>query len=278
MSDKYSEKYELSGFSPREEMNRFSYWWEKVKDCGMRVPRTVVIKTPEELREHFWMDNPKVDYAKIDEWVNSTVIPTLQESELYGSLLFVKNSLFSDKFNARNCFPSLDPGALTSAICNIQYDAAMIMMAGPSGEDEFVFRSRIGHDPRTTPCIYDGLPLRPEFRVFYDFDTKEVIFTAEYWNYDYCYSHLYDRTDRIVFDSMKDELHKKFEEHRPYVEELVSEHMKNVQGLEGPWSVDVMLAEETCGNPDMYYLIDMAVAERSSYWEQRPTNTKTEVE
>lgn len=51
-----------------------------------------------------------------------------------------------------------------------------------------------------TPCIYNGLPLRPEFRVFYDFDARKPIFTANYWDYDYVYPHLYHATDKIIFE------------------------------------------------------------------------------
>lgn len=42
---------------------------------------------------------------------------------------------------------------------------------------------------------------------------------------------------------------------------MVSKCMENVD-LTGKWSVDIMYDEET----DCYYLIDMAIAEQSTYW------------
>ena len=45
----------------------------------------------------------------------------------------------------------------------------------------------------------------------------------------------------------------------------VAKAMSCVEGLSGPWSVDVMLDED-----QGYWLIDMAVAEMSAYWEDRP--------
>ena len=50
--DKYAENgYESCALSQREEQDAFSFWWPLVKDCGIRVPETVIIKVPEELDE-----------------------------------------------------------------------------------------------------------------------------------------------------------------------------------------------------------------------------------
>ena len=81
---------------------------------------------------------------------------------------------------------------LTDAIININYAAMCCGADMGGGCNELVVRERILHDARVTPCIYSGLPLRSEFRVFYDFDLKKVLFTANYWEYDYIYEHLYD--------------------------------------------------------------------------------------
>ena len=127
--DKYAENgYESCALSQREEQDAFSFWWPLVKDCGIRVPETVIIKVPEELDEegqktfyrHFYMERPE-DYPAIKKWVDDVVIPTLNASPLKGHLLFVKNSLYSNKFDARTCMPAPTPNALTDAIIGIQY-------------------------------------------------------------------------------------------------------------------------------------------------------------
>ena len=46
---------------------------------------------------------------------------------------------------------------------------------------------------------------------------------------------------------------------------MVADAMKNITALEGPWSIDIM--QDDMGN---FWLIDMAVAELSAYWEKRP--------
>ena len=113
------------------------------------------------------------------------------------------------------------------------------------------------------------MPLRSEFRVFYDFDLKKVLFTANYWDYDYVYGRLYDATDKIIFDHERERLESTFKEKKSMAEALVAEHMAKVEGLSGPWSVDLMMTEA-----GEMYLIDMAVAEQSAYWEFRPGNER----
>lgn len=291
---------ELSPFSRSNELNAFSHWYPKVKNCGIPTPQSVVINTSEELlnNNNFYMENWEEDMATIKSWVDSEVLPKLDSCGLGHKPLFVKNSKFSGKFNANaNCFAMRHN--LAEHIANIMYEDLCFDVGG---ENEIVIRERINYHLESVPCIYNGLPLRPEFRVFYDFDSRQVIFTANYWDYDYVYSHLYDRTDRIVFDAMRAEQTETFEAYKDYVAEAVAKHMAGVQGLHGPWSIDIMFADypddvrkkyiegyshdgefedyivseedDNAGDqgirkPKMY-LIDMAVAERSAYWEKRP--------
>ena len=112
---------------------------------------------------------------------------------------------------------------------------------------------------------YNGLPLRPEFRVFYDFDTRKPIFTANYWDYDYVYPHLHDATDKIVFEHERERIEGAFKSEKDRVQAMVETAMKRVTGLAGQWSVDILMDEG-----DNLWLIDMAIAQRSAYWEKRP--------
>ena len=47
--------------------------------------------------------------------------------------------------------------------------------------------------------------------------------------------------------------------------DMVADAMQTVTGLDGPWSIDIM--QDDRGN---FWLIDMAIAELSAYWEKRP--------
>lgn len=254
----------------RENENDFSFWFSKIKNCGIRVPKTFYQKLPSSkefsdtarrLYEAFYMEKPDEDLAVIRGWLDSDIAPKLKEMGLTGHV-FVKNGRFSNKFNARGTCNLYGLHDLYRAIADINYQA---ICCGADGVDEIVVREFIESDSRVTPCIYNGLPLRSEFRVFYDFEKRTPIFTANYWDFDYVYPHLYDATDRIVFLHQREYMDLAFNDHKDEVESMVAYAMKNVIGLSGQWSVDILLDEW-----GKFWLIDMAIAQRSAYWEKRP--------
>ena len=105
--------------------------------------------------------------------------------------------------------------------------------------------------------------------MFYDFDNQRVIFTENYWNYEYVYKNLFDITDRIIFDHERERIETSFNDNKSKVEDLVSSSMKNVTGMSGCWSVDILMDDN-----GEFWLIDMAIAERSAYWGNRPDSYK----
>lgn len=262
-SNKYSA---LSPFE-RSAQNKFSFWYPKIKDCGIPVPKSLIFDVPlqgnESLSEHFYMQRPQEDLAAIQAWVSRTVLPKLKEEKM-SPLLFIKNSVFSNKFDASTCLIMAEQ--LPWALANINLAAACV---DADGWEELVVRERIHYNRSFTPCIYNGLPLRPEFRVFFDFTKGSPIFTANYWDWDYVYPHLFDATDKCVFMHEREHLTTMFNAYKDEAAAIVFEHMKNVEGLEGSWSIDVLLDERK-----QWWLIDMAVAEQSAYWELRPGNEK----
>lgn len=238
------------------EKNLFSNWFPKIKDCGIRVPQSIIIQVPEHIQQCFCMEDYETDAEKIQSWVTQEVLPRIRESELSGHPLFIKNGCFSNKYEARYCFCM--ETELAESIMRINYQA-MYMDAG--GISELIIRERIPHDASVTPCIYNGLPLRPEFRVFYDFTKHQVLFTANVWSYDYVYPRLYDITDKIILEHEKMDTTKVFVKERTNIEALVMYHMNSVEGLEGVWAIDIMLTEQK--EP---ILVDMAIAEGSAHW------------
>lgn len=197
----------------------------------------------------------------VREWLDRDIIPELKDMELTGHI-FVKNARFSNKFQARRCCNLYGLEGLAEAIANINYGA---LCCDAGGLDEIVVREFIESAQRITPCIYEGLPLRSEFRVFYDFDKGRPVFTANYWDFDYVFPHLYDATDRIIFEHERDRLDRTFRDNWARVQAMVDTAMKRVTGLTGQWAVDILMDEW-----DNLWLIDMAIARRSAFWEQRP--------
>lgn len=240
------------------------------KDCGIPTPLTFYTKLPsaeeepeyvKRLYEAFYMEHPKEDEEVVKAYLEERVIPKLKEMGLTGHV-FVKNGRFSNKFNANGTCNLYGLHELYRAIILINYEA---ICCGAEGADEIVVRKFIESSAGMTPCIYNGLPLRPEFRVFYDFDARKPIFTANYWDYDYVYPHLYHATDKIIFEHERERLEGVYAHFKDAVQDKVADAMQNVQGLTGQWSVDVLMDER-----EKFWLIDMAIAQRSAYWEMRP--------
>lgn len=257
-------------FFERENENNFSFWFPKVKSCGIPMPKTFFKKLPthqEEpefaarLYQAFYMENPRKDLDTVREWLDRDIIPELKEMKLTGHV-FVKNARFSNKFQAKGSCNLYGLDELAQAIVNINWGA---MMCGANGIDEIVVREFIESNRYITPCIYEGLPLRSEFRVFYDFDKGRPVFTANYWDFEYVFPHLYEATDRIIFEHERGRLEAAFQENSDRVQSMVNTAMKRVNGLTGQWSVDILMDEE-----NNLWLINMAIAQRSAYWEQRP--------
>lgn len=80
-----------------------------------------------------------------------------------------------------------------------------------------------------------------------------------------CYPHLHDATDKIVFEHERERIEGAFKSEKDRVQAMVETAMKRVTGLAGQWSVDILMDEG-----DNLWLIDMAIAQRSAYWEKRP--------
>ena len=92
----------------REHENDFSFWYPKIKDCGIPTPLTFYTKLPsaekepeyvKRLYEAFYMEHPKEDEEVVKAYLEERVIPKLKEMGLTGHV-FVKNGRFSNKFNA----------------------------------------------------------------------------------------------------------------------------------------------------------------------------------
>lgn len=255
-------KYHLSDDKPEYNMenpNLFSKWYYPVvekgnKDSGLLIPKTLVFNVPKRIQYLFSMDNEEQDRMEIRRWIKESILPNIPEDMYF---LFVKNGTFSDKFSG-TCFTKRTLEDLTSSVIKLNY-ASMCLGAG--GYEELIIRENLwGFKEVEAPTIYDGLVLTPEFRIFYNFDTKKVIKISNYWNYDYVEPYLDKYNDKLVFDTVHKDIDKFYDEHAKEVSEMVAKMMSTVDGLSGCWSVDVMFCN------GHYYFIDMAIAEDSAYY------------
>ena len=258
---------ELSSFQEiyntlKESKNNISYWLPKVENCGIKIPKTKIFSIPPEVVYEFaYVGDYKRQQSAFDEiynWVKQEVIPNLP-FELT-SLCFIKNGAFSNKFDFSCCSSAGNALDITKSLASINYTS---LMYDTGGNTEFAIRELIPYDKTETPCIYNGMPLRNEYRVFYDFNKKKPLYIINYWDYDYCHETISkNKTDKIIYENMYPELAFQYAKNKDNVMEYVDKHMKNVKDLDGIWSVDILETEN-----NELWLIDMAEGHRSAYWD-----------
>lgn len=245
--------------------NNFSNWFPKVEHCGIKVPKSIIISVPEEVAYAYFMEHQDKDIQTVMAWVKEYLMPLTKEVVGQSPYIFIKNGTFSDKFTFSNCRCRSTFPEITMSIIDINYAS---LMFGAAGISEIILREYIPANPAKTVCIYNGMPLRPEFRCFYDFDQRKLLYSKNYWDWDYCHEAIgRDATDKFVYEHAYPYIEAEYGKRLPEVEKMVSDHMKNVD-LTGIWSVDILYNEAD----DTYYLIDMAIAEQSAYWDPEKAN------
>ena len=270
-----------------QDENEFSYWFPKIvkldgkgltKDGPkIRVPESVIL--PLTFDWYDWLQSDSYKPEKIKEF-NEYLKSELAKWEFNAHRdLFVKSGLFSDKF----CFnhPFLKKWELSEELGQHVLDLCYnSMLVGCPLSKDIIVREFV-KTSYERPSIYDGMKLNTEFRLFYDFDTKQVITTVNYWDYDTMVSNLVDCVrpgpdgesycyDKTTFLSCGKEIEADFNEKQPELEKLAAAFLKNVAGLFGKWSVDFMW------DGTDYVLIDMAKAESSAYYNKMLAAQKME--
>lgn len=248
----------------KNDINNLSFWYPKIKDCGLRTPKTYIQSVPMYVVKAMFMDNPNDDRETIYDWVCNKLWPNIPK-EFKNQPIFIKNGCFSNKFDANSCMITCEPHSLTTSIIDINYAS---LMFDTSGSAEIVIRERIHYDRRKTPCIYNGLPLRPEYRLFYDFNKHKSLYIVNYWDWDYCSPNLTGNqsniSDKLIYENHYPIIKQVFERHKDEIAFLLADKLINVTELNGIWSIDILQDEA-----NQYWLIDMAVANQSAYWDPK---------
>lgn len=273
--------YEILGMN----QNSMSHWLpalqESIKDTNFfKIPETKIVKVPLTLLQLTRCDYTQLSPTTLDivnKWAYEAF--DLDENKTY----FIKTGTYSSKFDFRNAKVTTpkEVHELGSYLLFIHYQA--LQMASPihvfgdklfskpvshygvSTTNEWVVREYI-EDKENNPCIYHGMPLHTEYRVFIDCDTDEILGISSYWRPDVMKqrfgheidAHTPDNTHDYVIYSMHEEtLMKRYEDNKNTVLTHVKELLPNLH-LNGQWSLDIMQ------NGNDFWLIDMATADLSA--------------
>lgn len=174
------------------------------------------------------------------------------KSFMKGKKLFMKTGVFSNKFDFQNCYCGEKRDNLGEKLNEMYY---VSMINGADKTIEVVFREYI-EDAENRNTIYNGMPLRTEFRVFYDFDKRKPIGISNYWHPEVMTEKSLGK-DYANYVKTRDLIIEEYDQFKYLIVKEVDNLMKDVE-LTGCWSVDVMK------NGEDFWFIDMALMENSA--------------
>ena len=272
--------YEMIGCNK----NSMGYWLPAMADLVsnenfFKIPDTTIVKVPLtmlQLTRLDYMSLSKTTLEIVDRWAQRVF--ALTEDKKY----FLKTGTYSSKFDFRNAKVT-NPDEIRQIgeyLLYIHFSALQMahfdlngrspIVYGVSTTNEWVVRDFI-EDKENNPSIYHGMPLHTEYRVFVDFDSKEVFGVHPYWDPDVMKNRFDNYSDNLSPDMLHDSViyraHEKTLMERYYSnKDTVLDHIKVIveknTELSGQWSIDIMQ------NGTEFYLIDMAVADQSAFFKE----------
>lgn len=274
--------YEIIGTNP----NSMGHWLPQlVTACAgqnfFKIPATTIAKVPMPL-----LQLTRQEYGEMTQTTLNIVNRWAQEA--FGLDIakdyFIKTGTYSSKFDFRNCHVrgAKEVKELGEYLLFIHYQA--LQMASPlctpciygvSTTNEWVVREFIP-DKEENPCIYKGLPLHTEYRVFVDCDTDKVIGITPYWEPETMkrrFGHEADANsphqihDYVIYKSHEETLMSRYHENKDRVLSSVGSILPDLD-LKGQWSMDIMQ------NGDEFWIIDMALAENSAFYSCVPESLR----
>ena len=257
-------------------MNQMGYWLPKVAEISpFKIPDTKIMKVPLSLlqlgRVFEYNELTPTTFKIINEYCKKVF-----ELDLNGTY-FIKNGVFSSKFDFRNAKVTTpqEVAELGQYLFYIHQQACQMAsllnnksIYGCGTTNEWIVREYIESPVKET--IYMGLPLNTEYRIFVDFDTKAILSDNQYWNKEVMNKRFeenrnsHDVHNVITYNMASERLEKTYNENIDKVKEMVQELLNNNIEMTGQWSVDIMQVEND------FYLIDMALAENSFYYDSVP--------
>ena len=260
--DMLEEASRQSYICDREYPENFSNWFPCIKSSGkFYIPRVVAnqVFTYEEVQQM-----QQTDLFDMVDWdlINKILQPTLDIMKP-NKVYIIKNGCFSNKFEFDTCLATREN--LAQQLWKINY---MSSLYSTGGYTELVVREYVCCDLTKYLTIYNGMPLRTEIRVFYNMDTKQIEYSVDYWDYEYCYPHIRNLNDKIVFNAFHNKFKTDVTNHKMEYRMVLNEIQQKIEtlqfdGLNGIWSIDFMFDADN----NKIYLIDMARGERSAYWD-----------
>ncbi len=235
--------------------NELSFWYPKTANIGFKTPDTLITQfTDEEFRV---IKSTKFDEFNHEALQKRIIDAAAKENFNLDRDLFLRFGCSSNKFFFGSChLNGLEflPNRLLAFFDGLYEKLEWRESA------ELVLREFIQTNYYRRQ-IYHGMPLNTEFRVFFDFDTNELLGIYNYWDTETMIDNLHSKADRMTFADTAPLLERDFDVLSPYLEDEAKKKLPNAN-LKGKWSIDFMY------DGNNFVLIDMARAECSYYYEK----------
>ena len=235
--------------------NCLSYWFPKLLQSGVLVPKTVIVETECDLYAFNDGETPvKFDefLAEINRAATNFTLP-----------LFLRTGHTSGKHDWRNtCFIE-DVAQFPENICSlIEYSSLVDFIGLPLRI--WVLREFLELDVLETLPRFNGMPLAKEFRAFVE--DGEIKSIHPYWPKGAIEQGL--GFNQFYVENYAGILADALTAINPVDQEVAGHMLKSVAETfkgDGAWGVDICRAKN--GN---WYVTDMAIAEQSFHWPECP--------
>lgn len=279
--------YEILGCN----MNSIGHWFPALKEAAdkqgfFKIPETKIVKVPMPILQLTHLEYQSLRPVTLDivnKWAMEAF--DLDENKTY----FVKTGTYSSKFDFRNAKVTTpqEVRELGSYLLYIHHYANRMgspltmphPIVGVSTTNEWCVREYI-EDKENNPCIYHGMPLHTEYRVFIDCDQDEVLAIAPYWEPTVMKNRFTQESDAdsadckhdyVIYSMHEDVLMSRFHANKNQVANAVKNMLPDLN-LSGQWSLDIMQ------NGDDFWLIDMALAQNSALSNYIPVEKRKRTE
>ena len=256
--------------------NSIGYWLPKIVGISdFKISNTKIIKVPLSLlqlgRVFEYNQITPTTFEIINRYCQKVFELDLDKS------YFIKNGVYSSKFDFRNAKVTTPKEVkelgqylfyIHQQACQMANLLNNVSIYGCGTTNEWIVREYI--ESNVKEKIYMGLPLNTEYRIFVDFDRKTILSSNQYWDKEVMTKRFkenrnnHDVHDMIIFNMVSERLEKTYNENIYKVEKMVQKLLDNNIEMKGQWSIDIMQVEND------FYLIDMALAENSYYYDRIP--------
>lgn len=270
--------YETLGLNP----NSMGYWFPAIKVAAekhgfFKIPETKIIKVPLPI-----LQLTRMDYFSLTPTTLKIVNDFCMKAfnlDVHKNY-FIKTGVFSSKYDFRNAKVAGEKEVTELGEYLLFINWQTVQMAQPLTQpsiygaattNEWVVREFI-EDTENNPCIYKGLPLHTEYRIFVDFDSDEILGISPYWEPETMKKRFsqgasegspHDAHDYIIYKAHEPVLMQRYEENKDRLLNQIRAMLPDVR-LPGQWAIDIMQ------NGNDFWLIDMSTANTSALKECVP--------